>query len=230
MRRSGARGLTVLELVTAVAIMAVLATLAFDAMSRSRPRATFNGVGAELQSLIHAARMQALASGLPVAVLLFPDYRGSGSQGRVIVLQDDTSTNLSLFNAVAPLNFDNYDPSVLATTPNGQLVTTLDLPQGVNVGPATGLGVLNLPFPYDRITTNLACSFCNTGGDHRGAVVFDSRGRATFYQAAGTTSGDANGASFSIYAPGLATDPSTFTTSTFVVTTTTGSVRTFHNG
>lgn len=227
MGRSSRRGFTLIEMAVTIAIIAVLSALAFDAMRRARPRATFDGLSAELQSLVHAARQQALAQGVPVAVLVFPDYRGRKSQGRFIVLQEDPAA--SFFATASALNFDNYDPAVLAAPLGGQVVTTLDLPDDVNVGPLTGLGVANLPFPYNSITTNQACSFCNTAGNHRGAIVFDARGHATFYRAAGTTSGDANGASFSIYGLGLVTG-TTFTTSTLVITTGTGSVRTFRNG
>jgi hypothetical protein len=215
------------EMAITLAIVAIVATVAYDAMRRARPRATFEGVTAELQSLVHGARQQALAEGVPVAVLVFPDYvTPGGGQGRIVVYQDGA---FSLFSTAAALNFDNYNPGVLAATAPGKVVTTLDLPSGVKVGPATGLGAASVPFPYSGVATNVSCSFCNGSGNHRGAIVFDARGRASFYSATGTALG-ASGGSFSIYGTDLAVNATTFTTSTLVVMSPFGAMRIFHNG
>ncbi|OFX24673.1 MAG: hypothetical protein A2V77_15740 [Anaeromyxobacter sp. RBG_16_69_14] len=234
-----------------VAIAAILGALAYDGMSRTRPRANFNGVSAELQSLVHFARLHALAEGVSVAVLVYPQYRGEGSQGRIIVYQESTNPAWSLFNTAAALNFDNYDPAVLAAAappaPDlpATIVTTLDLSSGVNFGPDVGLAVAALPFPYNGITTNVACSFCNAGGTgtraNRGAIVFNSRGQASFYSAAGNALA-VQGGSLSICGTDLIAAGTTsmscggvlatgtFTTSTLVVTGVSGTGRTFHNG
>ena len=227
MHRGTHRGFTLLELMITVAVVAVLSALAFDAMSRTRPRASFNGAAAELQSLVHEARMQALAQGLRVAVMVFPDHVDGESKGRIVVYQDSDDPATSIFNPAAALHFDNYQPGTPATGGNGSVVTTLDLPRGVEVGPSVGLGRPNLPFPYDGIPTGLACSFCNAAGNHRGAIVFDGRGRATFRNAAATLVADPGG-SLSIFAPDLVGNGST-ATSTLVVTAAGGTARMFHN-
>lgn len=230
MYRTGRRGFTLVEMAVTLAILVALAALAFDALQHATPRATFNGVSAEMQSLIHQARQQALAEGLPVAVMVFPNYPNpNGTNGRIIVVQDDTQTALSLFNTGAALNFSTYNPAVTATTPNGVLVTTLDLPRNVTVGPTTGLGQPTLPFPYNNIAVNVACSFCNGGGDNRGAIVFDYRGRTTFYNAAGAPLPGLSGGSFSIYTTQLGTS-AVFSSTTFVITSPFGSIMSFQNG
>lgn len=233
--RRSARGFTLVELAIVVVIILVLGALAFAALQRARPRATFDGVASQVHALVHGARLHALASGATVYVIVFPSYRGAGSQGRIVVMQDAQPPALSFVDSKADLNLDNYKPETpgfplhaagAPDTDDGKVLDTLDLPQGVSFGPATGLGVASPAFPYSSIATNVACSFC---GADRGAIAFDARGRATFYSAAGAQAGDTNGASFSIYAPdlGTASDPAV---STLVITRITGALRTFRHG
>lgn len=235
MRREPTRGFTMVELVVAISIVAILGALAYDTMRRARPRATFSGVAVELQAVVHGARLQALADGMPVAVLVFPDYvTPGGGQGRIIVYEDGAQPDgtFPFFKATVPagvLNFDGYDPAALAATPPGRVVTTLDLPPGVKIGPPIGLGVAALPFPYGGVTTNVACSFC-TGTNRRGAIAFDQRGRVSFYSASGTPIAGVSGGSVSIYGTDLTLGSTGFSTSTLVVTSPFGAMRTFHNG
>ncbi len=232
MRRTRLRGFTLVEAAVVMAIMLVLGAMAYDSMARSRPRATFNGVTEELRSLLHAARQQALSAGVPVVVLVFPNYQNGAGQGRIVVLQDDTQANLSLLNAAAPLHIGNYDPSVVPTTPNGQVVTTLDLPRAVQVVPGA-LAIPGLPFPYSGVNTTGGCPFCTGSGTaFRGAIVFDEKGRAQFWN--GTSSAVTQWVDPSASTGGAvsltSTDLGITTTSTLVITTKTGTVRAFKNG
>jgi prepilin-type N-terminal cleavage/methylation domain-containing protein len=226
------RGFTLIELVVVVAVIVIMTTIAFDVLRRSRPRATFVSTAAELQSLIHAARQEALADGLDVAVLVFPQYQtGANARGRVVVVRNDSDPAQSLFVAGAPFSFDDYDPASPRATANGKLLGTFDLPSGVEVGPAAGMGAAGLPFPYDNIQTDTDCSFCAAGGDRRGAIVFDGRGRTVFYSAAATTSGSDGGASLTIFGTELLPAGGGLgTRATFIVTKPQGVVRSFHNG
>jgi hypothetical protein len=225
-----------------VAIIAILAAITVDSMRRSKPRATLSNVSAELQSLVHGARLQAMASGSNVAVMVFPDYQSTSGLGRIVVYQESTKASDSLFTVGAPLLFDDYDPKSPAATPPGQVITTYDLPAGIYFGPDVGLGVDSPPFPYKGITTNVRCSFCadSAVGLH-GAIVFASNGQARFYSATGPAA-VTTGGSFSICASDLLTigtskmvcGPETatgvFSTSTLVITTASGTGRTFKNG
>jgi hypothetical protein len=73
----------------------------------------------------------------------------------------------------------------------------------------------------------VACSFCATAGDRRGALVFDSRGRASYYDQNGPPLATADlftGASLSLFSPDLQGSR------TLVISTATGAVRSFNNG
>ena len=180
-----ASGVTLIELMIVVGVIVIITTLAGVSLQRARPRANLAGTAVELQSLLAGARQQAMASGWEVAVLIFPAHpTGGGATGRVIVYQDGDA---NFFLTTSTLNFDNYDPAVLAAGPSSEVITSLDLPSTVQFGPAAGMGTAaKLVAPYATIPVNADCTFCGGAGTaRRGAVVFDSRGRATFHAAAG---------------------------------------------
>lgn len=174
-----ARGFTILELIVVVGIAAILAALSYTALFRNRPRADLMTATTELHALLRGARQNALSSSRDTVVMFFPQAANpTGGVGRVLIVEDPTHT---LFGAPTP-NFGSYDP----TQPGeavGPLLDKLELPKGVTVG-LGGATAPTLQPPYANIAA-AACSFCSGGGDLRGAVVFDSRGRARFYSAAG---------------------------------------------
>jgi prepilin-type N-terminal cleavage/methylation domain-containing protein len=217
MRRAG-RGFTLIEAAVTVAIISIVAALTYSSLERYRPRADLANAAAELQSLVHQARQAALASGVPVFVLVFPDLdTGGGARGRVVVYQDG---DFSFLQTPATVDFDAYDPTALPAGARSEVLSTLDLPRGVTFGPATGLGAdATLPAPYAGVDVTKACSFCASGGDHRGAIQFDSRGRATFHDANGTALPDVVGVSLSV------TSAAVGGPRTLLITAGTGSVR-----
>ncbi len=94
------------------------------------------------------------------------------------------------------------------------------------VGPSAGAGSsAALVAPMAAIPINVDCSFCKADGDRRGAIRFDSRGRASFYSGntgLGQPAANVVGGSLSLAAPEVGGQR------TIIVTSGTGSV-TLHN-
>ena len=176
-RRS--RGFTLVELMVTVAIIAIVAALAYFGVARLRPRAELLTSAADLEALVRGARQNALSTGRDTVVMVFPQARNPrGGAGRVIVYEDAAHT---FFGAVAP-NFDAFDP-VAPGVPGDSLLGNLDLPLGITFG-LGGAAAPVLDDPYKSIPVGL-CSFCASTGDDRGAIAFDYRGRARFYPSCG---------------------------------------------
>ncbi len=217
-----------IELMVVVAIIGAVAALATASLVRARPRANLTGAAVDLQSLLHAARQTALATGEDVAVMFFPAFDGPGDQvGRVVVYRDGERT---FFDETAAVNFDDYQPGALAAGPRSEVVTTLDLPPAVRFGPADGQGAgAVLPAPWSTIPVNLDCTFCDGEKEaRRGAVVFDSSGRATFHAKTGVALA-VEGGSVSLEVPALETDGRR-QIRTLAVGASTGAVRAINNG
>jgi len=206
-----------------VAIIAVVTGLATVSLARARPRANLASAATELHALVHGARQQALATGRDVAVLIFPASAApGGATGRVVVYEDGDFT---LFDDTAAVNFDDLDPAETATGPRSTVVTRFDLPVGVTFGPRAGIDPITLVAPYSGIPVDAECTFCEgAGAARRGAVVFDSHGRARFHSKNGPPL-DAIGGSLHLTAPELGDE-----IRTLVVGGSTGSVRSLTNG
>ena len=216
MARRRARGFTMVEVMTVVGIAAVLAVLAYSSFSRLRPRARLADASNELVALVHGARQHALATGNDVVVMVFPQYAGPDSTGRVVVYEDG---DFALFGATSTPNFAGYDPAVAVAGPRSDVLVTYDLPRTVVVGPATGAGTgTAMPAPLAGIPIDVDCSFCATGGDRRGAIRFDARGRASFFSGNGLPIANQLGGTLSLAAPEVDGQR------TLVVTAGTGSV------
>ena len=207
------RGFSLLELMIVVAIMAIIGTVVAFNVTRASPRASLASVTTDLQGLIHGARQGALASGHDMIVMLFPE-REDERPPRVVVIEDPS---FSFMSGGGAIDFDGYDPEVLRY-PEGGRAEFLDLPVGIEVGPATGLGAA-LPPPLDTIQVESACSFCATEGTRRGAIRFDPRGAATFYSENGSKRPSGVGASFTL------TDPRIGQRNTFIILSSTGLVQ-----
>jgi prepilin-type N-terminal cleavage/methylation domain-containing protein len=217
------RGFTLVEMAVVMAIVLTLGALAWSNLWRLRPRAQLADASSELVALVHGARQHALATGNDVAVMFFPSYAGSGTTGRVVVYEDG---NGDFFLDTGAVNFAGYDPGVLRRGSRSTIVADYDLPRNVVIGPVGGAGPsAALVAPLAAIPINVDCSFCATGGDRRGAIRFDSRGRASFYSAntgAGQPAANVVGGSVSLSAPEVSGQR------TLLVTAGTGSV-TLHN-
>lgn len=250
MQRPKPRGFTMIEMMIVVAIMGVMMVLAVAAYRRAAPRATLHSVSAEIESLVHSARQHAMAHGVPVAVMVFPQYQPKSLKwtGRIVVIQDASDPASSILNGEAPLHLGNYrpDPNAadafqLEAPAGGKVVTYLDLPPNIVFGPDDGAGAATRPpYPLMGIKVDVACSFCLDDGDRRGAVVFDRTGRPTFWN---VVSGEPKqldpavdfrpdlqfGASFTIQSLDLTTQGAR-DTSTLLITSPQGLLRTILHG
>lgn len=195
-------GFTVVELAVVMAIAATIGALAWSNLWRLRPRAQMADASNDLVALVHGARQHALATGNDVVVMVFPAFAVRGSTGRIIVYEDG---NANFFADASPINFAAYDPAVLSASDRSSVIASYDLPANVIVGPAAGAGSsAALVAPLATIPINVDCSFCRAGGDRRGAIRFDSRGRAFFYSGntgVGQPAANVQGGSLSLAAP-----------------------------
>jgi hypothetical protein len=210
-----------------VAIAGVIAAMAYVSVARMRPRGELASTTADLQAAIHGARLTAMADGRNVVIMVFPQYAVRQSLGRVIIYEDGDFNFFSAAGGVDP-TFGGYNPAVLKAGPNSRVLDTIDLPRGVVIGPPTGMGPgATLPAPLNLVKVTTPCSFCLAGGDGRGAMVFDSTGRLSYYSANGPPLGTADlmqGASLSLFSTEVTG------TRTLVIGTATGGVRAFNNG
>jgi Tfp pilus assembly protein FimT len=180
-----------MEMMTVLLIFGTLLALAVSTLSRMKSRVTLATTVAELQGLIHQARQSALASGNPVAILIYPNYSasatGAQSTGYVVAYQDACFDFFTTTPACG-MNYGNFNPAAPVVGANGAVqstvLDTMPLPNGIIVGPATGMGAgATLVAPLQSILVNTYCSFCGPTG---GAIQFDPRGQATFYSLNGT--------------------------------------------
>lgn len=218
MRR--ARGFTLVELAITVGIIAILAALAYNSMSRMRPRATLADASAEVTGLLYNARQNALATGHYTVVMVFPNQANqAGGSGRLVAYEDAT---FKFMTTTGSPKFDDWDASKGSPVDAWNLVGTVELPRGITVG-LGGETAPTMSAPYDTVTVS-ACNFCKTSADGRGAIVFDSRGRAQFFKQCGPAEA-VNAGTLSI--TGSPTIPGY---RLFLITPSTGAVRPYATG
>jgi type II secretory pathway pseudopilin PulG len=173
-----------------VALIGILATMAVFTFGRQTPRSRLDSSALDMRALLFGARQQALANGHRVAVLLFPRYDPRGwttGVGRAVVYSDPAE---DLFTA-----FDAFDPASPVAIAPAEVLEVVDLPRSVQL--ATAGSTVALPAPLAGIELK-PCDFCSAT---RGAIAFDSQGRATFHSGDGPALDRPVGSSFAIESP-----------------------------
>jgi len=185
------RGFTMIEMVTAFALIAILAGLSLNALGGIKKRGTFVSASGDLVEGVRRARAEAFSRGGPCVFII--DTAGGNWWA---VTDMDSDFNIATFNPATPVVGADV------------LVASGSLPPSVAFGPAGspgGYGVA-LPQPYAGVpsfagstpTPNFPyCSFCSTTAPTGfGAITFYGSGGAKFSGGPAAT-----GQSFSIKAP-----------------------------
>ncbi len=159
--------MTVLELMVAVSIIAVMAAMSLGAYDQITSRADFSSVLANLVTSVRLTRSEAAGRGVATAFVI--DTRNNQWWG----VEAPTGWSLAAFDPKNP----------------GTLIVSDTFPTGSGktvFGPATGYGSA-LPAPFGTVPvvssqnpTYAYCSFCDrmTG---MGAIVFQPNGTASFF-------------------------------------------------
>jgi len=183
------RGFTLVEMITAVAVIAVLAGISALALSRLKNRGNFSSAAGDFLATLRTARAEAFARGNDTVVVV--DMAG----GRFWAIED-VDGNFALAS---------FDPAAPAPSPD-RLIYQGQLPDGTSFGPLDGWGSA-LPPPYSGVPTGFTnivfpdggsggfadisvdggsaapnfkpCSFCDTSSK-LGAIVFLPSGGAIF--------------------------------------------------
>lgn len=194
------RGFTLLEVMTAVVIVLILAALAVTYMVYGMGKARMNNAVFDVTALINSAQLRAISRGSPHYVVIHqtPDHRV-----RVQVLERSEDTPTPNWNALDLTQGPDVALAFTRTQPDGTVVTVNapirdDLVLGDGAGVSTsGLAFLDLdsslirkplpaPFSAIALTTPLAtppdsnkptrellsgCNFCVEGAGHPYGVL-----------------------------------------------------------
>src|SRR5712672_1851676 len=130
-----AGGFTMVEVMTAVGIIAVLAAMSVAALNKLKSRGNFASASGDFLATLRTARAEAFARGNPTVVIV------DSWQGKWWSIEDvNGDFSLASFNPVTP-----------APSPD-RLIYSGQLPVNTSFGPQGGWGAA-LPLPYSGIPT-----------------------------------------------------------------------------
>jgi prepilin-type N-terminal cleavage/methylation domain-containing protein len=191
------RGFSLMEMMVALAIIAILFKLSVSTLSGLKSRGNFVSASGDLIEGLRGARAEAFGRGAPT-VFIIDTVGGPDGRPRWWSVADlDNNFTLAAFNPATP-----------APSPDILLGSGI-LPTGVTFGPAGSPGGYGsaLPQPYAGVPSYAGatpapnfpyCSFCSAGSPAGfGAITFFGSGGAAFSGGTGTPLGH----QFTIQAP-----------------------------
>jgi prepilin-type N-terminal cleavage/methylation domain-containing protein len=180
------RGFTLLELMTALAIIAILSGLTIAAFSNIKKTTGRKAMAADLYSQLSIARQRARARERAEIIFISATPSANGSYGYYHfedMGQTDGGTAPSILTASA-LNTLVGAMTSPPTVPSGYWLQLLERRENVNNGYVMSTDAWGgaPPFPWapvggPNVNTTGGCSFCSAG---TGAVAFLPSGRAIF--------------------------------------------------
>lgn len=177
-RRTRVRGFTIIELMTTVGVLSVIAAISYSSLDRMLSRARARGAYQEFVTALQQTREEALIRRVPTVFLLVPPPPAS----------DEGLRFESFVDARSQFDPDDYDLDDTAFTrlSGRELPATLTL--------QTPSDAPDLPAPFSNVPADAACSFCESTGPSY--IVFGSDGTARFGSA---PQDHANGGSIALY-------------------------------
>ncbi|MCG8471159.1 MAG: GspH/FimT family pseudopilin [Desulfobacterales bacterium] len=142
-------GFTIVELVSTMVIITILASLALVGFSALKEGMRINSATKELHSLFHLAKLNAIRRRAPVAIAF---TAGTGSSGRYVVFVDNGSS-IKLLEA-------SEDVIARGTMPDGVIMSDVSFASsaarfntvGIPVASTGSVGINNGSNKYRRIT------------------------------------------------------------------------------
>lgn len=169
------RGFTLIETMTALVIVGVMAGLSIAALSGLKTRGNFVSATGDLLEGLRLTRAEAFSR-----------------QGPCIFVIDTAGNRWwSIADVANSFSLTAFNPATPAPAP-AVLLASGTLPASVTFGPTTGYGSANLPVPYAGVPGNTSggtpappfgyCTFCLSGGTNSGygSITFYGAGSATF--------------------------------------------------
>ncbi len=196
------RGFTLIELMVAGAVVAVLVALAVAAFSRIGGQAAPQNAAHDLYSALQRARSIAVGRNAQVWVVVYPliGETAAAGNGAWFVLEDREG-NFGIAGSPGA-TYAAFDP--LSPHPANAGVRLIEhryldrYPRrNARFGTATGSAGASFRVPFEGLNALAeaarTCSFCSGNGPaQRGAIVFDGNGSARFVDATGAPAAPAS--------------------------------------
>lgn len=183
------RGFTLLEVMVVVALIGIIASLAFNSMEELRARTAPRTAAAEFTTAISQARNRALSRGSDVWVIVYPAHESRGAW----FIYEDVTTNFGTSTASSTVR------QYLNFTPTNRFPMTGEQNRLIDSGLFSSYARQNVQFsntstvawgnPFTALASESPqnCTFCSSGpgGVARGAIVFTGDGSALFFNGNG---------------------------------------------